>query len=114
MKKLILTLAIILIASVGYAYIIPNRTRATVDQELSGDILIHRATNEVIVTMQTGYLDGRGNLVSTEENTEIFQDISDDPSTSKDETDTSYTDFLSDIGFSWVDVDNAVKVKRGL
>jgi len=113
MKKLILTIVAILIASTGYTYVISERTRATVDQELSGDILIHRATKQAIVTMQRGYIE-RGELVITEENTEIFQNTPDNSDTPEDETDNAYDNFLVDIGFSWVDVDNAVKTKRGI
>lgn len=115
MKKLGLIIILVLLVAAQYvsAYTIPSRTRATVNESLGYDILIHRATEQAIVTMRNGNLD-RGNFTGIDEDTENFINVTDDPDTVEDETSTAYTDFLSDIGFSWTDVEDAVKAKRGL
>ena len=116
MKKLILTVAICLIATVGYC--------------ADGDIVNPEVVNDVAKWQLDSFhcyvfskscnvvyrkVDSNDNRIT--ETRIIFQNVTDDPDTVEDETDTSFTDLVSAINSGSnikTTIKNAVKIKLGL
>jgi len=117
MKKFILTLAIVLMATIGYtatgditkAEVKPDVTHYRLD---TVRFLVINQTCEVAYRKVDTNGDPTGGSVTV-----LFQNVTDDPATPDDETDTSFTDLVSAINSGSnikTTITNAVKIKLGL
>lgn len=101
MKYLILfIIAAFGISSLSFAQssiTIPNESTVTNDKAKVDTVLILMNTKTARVTMKHGYNPGGGFVDSGKSRTFVFRDVTDDPATVEDETDTSFTDFIATL-----------------
>lgn len=76
---------------------IPDEATVTNNKAKVDTVLILMNTKTAKVTMKHGHNPGGGFVDSGKSRTFVFRDIVDDPATVEDETDTSFTDFLSTL-----------------
>ncbi len=114
MKKLILTLTIVLMASIGYTQeiVVTPEARPSLDRYFPGDLIVHISNKQAIVTVRHGYKSG-GEFISVDELKAIFINQPDDPSTPGDESTTGYTDFVNAV-INFPALRTAVRAKLGI
>lgn len=91
---------------------------STVETQVENDLdkfEIFAQTETVKIQVIKKFLDAEDNVLRTENGRNfIYRNVDDNPATDEDETDTSFTTFLQQLGITKADIKSAVNYMEGL